>query len=388
MIELSKVAKNITPSAMQRSLNIPNKHEYISFALGLPANEALPVQLLQASAAQNNDNSHMQYAPPLQLLKSQIKTLVQERGINCEEDEIFITSGAQQGISLLTRLLVDEGNSVITEELVYPGFLQAVQSIGAKIVTVPSSSKFGINLDKLDKLLSNFQQKPKLIYIVADGNNPSAVSLNLENRKQLIAIAKKYKVPILEDDPYGFLSYEKEQYPALKSLDSDNVFYIGSFSKIIAPGLRVGWVIAPKYLIPKLSILKESSDIDMAPFSQRIAMKFIENGYLPDHLSSIKKLYKEKRDFMQYCIKKYLPSSVKYCIPQNGIYFWLEFDKSVNAEALFKKALDKKVILIPGNSFSADGRKVADNCIRLNFSFPNLDQIEEGIKRISTCTVN
>jgi len=127
MIELSKVAKNITASAMQRSLNIPNKHEYISFALGLPANEALPVQLLQASAAQNNDNSHMQYAPPLQLLKSQIKTLVQERGINCEEDEIFITSGAQQGISLLTRLLVDEGNSVITEELVYPGFLQVRQ---------------------------------------------------------------------------------------------------------------------------------------------------------------------------------------------------------------------------------------------------------------------
>ena len=179
--------------------------------------------------------------------------------------------------------------------------------------------------------------------------------------------------------------YGKEQYPALKALGTENVCYIGSFSKIIAPALRVGWVIVPKYLIPKLSILKESSDIDMGTFSQRIVSNFIKNGYLMPHLSFIRKLYKEKRDFMSKCIDKYLPSSMKYVIPENGIYFWLEFDKSIDAETLFQKALDQKVIIIPGNSFSSKGEKVASNCIRLNFSFSSADQIEEGIKRIAVC---
>ena len=139
-----------------------------------------------------------------------------------------------------------------------------------------------------------------------------------------------------------------------------------------------------KYLIPKLSVLKESSDIDMGTFSQRIASNFIKGNNLENHLSFVRKLYKEKRDFyVCQCIDKYLPSSVKYTIPENGIYLWLEFDKSVDTEVLFRKALDQKVIIIPGNSFSSRGEKVASNCIRLNFSFSSTEQIEEGIKRNS-----
>ena len=383
MIKLSKTANLLTPSAMQKSLNIPNKHEYISFALGLPANEALPLNLLQDSAKNCNDNSHMQYSPPLQLLKSQIKRLVQERGINCEENEIFITSGAQQGISLLIRLLVDEDSSVLAEQLMYPGFLQAIQSVGAKVIGIPSDYRYGIKLDKLENAIKSLQKKPALIYIVSDGNNPLGLSLNLENRKKLVSIATKYEIPILEDDPYGLLFYEKEQTVALKSLTPENVCYIGSFSKIIAPALRVGWVIVPKYLLSKLSILKESSDIDMASFSQRIVSNFITNGHLVSHLALIRNLYKEKRDFMSDCIEKYLPSRTKYTIPENGIYVWLEFEEQVDTEKLFQKALDRKVIIIPGNSFSFGGERVANRCIRLNFSFPSKTQIEQGIKRIS-----
>lgn len=385
MIELSNIAKNITPSAMQNSLNIPDNHKYISFALGLPANEALPLSLLKESAVLCDENSDMQYSPPSQLLKSQIKNLVKERGINCGEDEIFLTSGAQQGISLLVRLLVNEDSQVIAEELVYPGFLQAIQSVRSNIITVSSDYVYGIRLNELEKTIKNSDKKPALIYVVADGSNPLGISLNLENRKKLVLISQKYQIPILEDDPYGLLYYGEKQYPALKSFGAEDVCYIGSFSKIIAPALRIGWVIVPKYLIPKLSILKESSDIDMGTFSQRIASNFIKSNNIADHLSSVRKLYKEKRDFMRKCIDKYLPSSIKYVIPENGIYFWLEFDKSVDTEILFRKALDQKVIIIPGNSFSSRGNKMASNCIRLNFSFSSTKQIDEGIKRIGVC---
>ena len=385
MIELSNIAKNITPSAMQSSLNIPDKHKYISFALGLPANEALPLLLLQESASFCNNNSDVQYSPPLKTLKTQIKNLVKDRGIECEEEEIFLTSGAQQGISLLVRLLVNEGSNVIAEQLMYPGFLQAVQSVKANIITISSDYGSVIKLNQLEESINNLAAKPALIYIVPDGSNPLGITLNLESRKRLVSISKKYKIPILEDDPYGFLFYEKYQYPSIKSLSAENVCYIGSFSKIVSPALRVGWVIVPKYLIPKLSILKESSDVDTATFSQRIVSNFIDNDHLAPHLTFIRNLYKEKRDFMAQCIDKYLPQSAKYTTPENGIFFWLELDKLIDTEVLFRKCLDQKVIIIPGNSFGLQENKVANNCIRLNFSFSSCDQIEEGIKRIATC---
>lgn len=383
MIKLAKSAKLLRASAMQRSLNILNQGEYISFALGLPANEALPLNLLQKSAADYSDNCVMQYSPPLNNLKSQIKNLVRERGINCDEEEIFITTGAQQGINLLTRLLTDKEGCVVTEELVYPGFLQVIQSIGARVIAIPTNYKTGMDLDRLEATIKKSKIKPALIYIVVDGSNPLGVSLNLEHRKKLVSIAKEYDIPILEDDPYGFLYYEQQSYPALKALEKDYVCYIGSFSKIIAPALRVGWIIVPKHLLPKLSILKESSDVDTATFSQRIVSKFIEDNYLLSHFDKIRRLYKEKRDIMNYCIKKYLPTHTQYLVPKNGIYFWLEFSQTIDTKILFQKVLEKKVIIIPGSAFSALGTQIANNSIRLNFSFSSNSEIEEGIKRIS-----
>ena len=336
MIELGPSAKLLTEFAMQKSLNVPNKEEYISFALGLPANETIPVTLLQKGVLDYNNGSIMQYSPPLQKLKSQIKELVRQRGIKCDEEEIFITSGAQQGISLLAKLLHDKSRSIITEELVYPGFLQIAQSLEANIVTIPSNYETGIDLDMLEEKIKTATTKPSLIYIVADGNNPLSLSLNLPNRLRLVSIARKYGIPILEDDPYGFLCYHKEQLPSLKALERDYVCYIGSFSKTIAPSLRVGWVIAPKHIMPKLSMLKESSDIDTATFAQRMISRFIEHGHLEEHLVKIKELYKNKRDLMLSCIKKYLPTYTKCIVPQNGIFLWIELDSTVNTQSLFQ----------------------------------------------------
>ena len=370
-------------------INEEEQYEYISFALGLPANEALPLGLLQDSAKYCTDNS-LQYSPPVRELKSQIKELVKQRAINCKEEEIFITAGAQQGISLLTKLLHDKFRSIITEELVYPGFLQIAQSLESDLLTIASNYQTGIDLDILEQKLKVSREKPSLIYSVVDGNNPMSFSLALNNRQRLVSIAKKYQIPILEDDPYGFLCYQKEQLPALKALEPDHVCYIGSFSKIIAPALRVGWLIVPKHIVAKLSMLKESSDIDTATFSQHIVSRFIGNGHLDDHLTKIKDLYRTKRDLMINCIKKYLPSNSKYIIPQNDIFLWLELDSSINADHLFKQALKQKVMIMLGSAFIANNyvrNKIAINCIRLNFSFSSYEEIEAGMKRIGNLLV-
>jgi len=387
MIELGPSSRLLTKSAMQKSLNVQNQEEYISFALGLPANEAIPLTLIQRSANYYNNGSAIQYSPPLLKLKTQIKELVKQRGINCDEEEIFLTSGAQQGISLLTRLLHNKSRIIITEELVYPGFLQIAQSLEANIITISSCYHTGIDLNMLEEKIKASQTKPSLIYTVIDGNNPLSLSLSLKKRKKLVSIAKKYEIPILEDDPYGFLCYQQEQLPALKAIEQDYVCYIGSFSKVIAPALRVGWIIAPKYIIPKLSMLKESTDIDTATFSQRIIYKFIDGGYFEDHLTKVKDLYREKRDLMLSCIKTFLPPSTKCIVPQNGIFLWIELDNTIDTEKLFQEALKKKVIIIPGNAFAVPqkttkDKNIANNCIRLNFSFSNYEDIEEGVRRI------
>ena len=382
MINLAKVTKNYYSSIIQNSLNVNyDDEDLISFALGLPSNDAFPMNLLQHSALSLKDKVNMQYSCSIKFLKTQIKDLVKKRGIICEEEEIFITAGAQQGISLLLRLIVNNGDKVVCESVTYPGFLQAAHSISVKIIAIPSNYETGIDLNVLEEKI--VKTKPVIIYIVTDGSNPMGVTLSFEKRKKLVEIAKKYKIPILEDDPYGFLSYEQNGLLALKAFDKDNVLYIGSFSKIIAPALRVGWVIVPKEIVPKLAQLKESSDINTVTFSQRILEKFIEDMHLYTHLTKINNIYKSKRDYMNYCIKKYLPSSVRYVVPAHGIFFWLEFERFINTELLFQKALEKKLMILPGNAFSADGKNVGNNALRLNFSYSTFEQIEEGFRRLS-----
>lgn len=391
MHKFSKIAKNLKESQLQHCLNIPNIQDYLSLGLGLPSPDTFPKSL-------SMDGIAMQYAPPSLKLKSQIKELVSLREINCNEDEIFLTSGAQQAISLLVRLFCEKDDIVLCEELTYFGFIQAAQSVGAKIETIYQDTFSGISAEQLEEKIKSLPKKPKLIYLIPDGHNPTSVSLALEKRQEIVKVAVKYEIPIIEDDAYGFLSYHhcEEEYSAdaatqkihkpggtLYSQDHNNIFYINTFSKTLAPSLRVGYMIVPKEFHQKLAIIKEASDLNTSSFAMGLVSKFMEEHSIEEHIASISKLYKEKRDIMADAIEKHLSNFVTYTIPQSGIYFWLETVEDIDSMELYERALKEKLIIMPGSAFAVSDPLMGRNGIRLNFSYPSKEDIEEGVRRLA-----
>ena len=382
MIKVANWAESLVPSAIQKSVSFSTRPEFTSFALGLPATELLPSSLLlQGIDDKLLDDFSLQYSPPIQPLKSHIISLMENRGVICNENQIFITTGAQQAMSLLTRLLINNNGTVALEELVYPGFLQAIQPLHPNILSIPTDYTVGIDLNALELAL-NQGERPSLIYIVADGHNPLGLSLSLEKRKKLVELARSFKVPIIEDDPYGLLYYD-QPLPTLKSLEPEWVIYIGSFSKLIAPSLRVGWIIAPEELMPKLSIIKEATDLNVSTLSQRIICSFLDKGYLGDHLSLLRSMYKKRRDVMLNSLDSLFTKKISYNIPTNGMFIWVELLQKINTYKLLDAAIEEKVTFIPGNSFAVSSKYIALNCMILNFSYCNEDKICYGIKSLS-----
>ena len=330
--------KNLIPSAMQKSLEVGNLSEYISFALGLPDESTLPSEFCSSL---NFIPTNLQYAPTSNLLKAHITKIMKMRGVECKEENIFITNGAQQGISLLTRLLSDKGDNALVENLSYPGFIQVAQASKINLIPILTNYNSGINLEDLEKKIKLLNKNPSFIYIVADGSNPLGNTLTIEKRQELVDLSLKYHIPILEDDPYGLLYYD-QNYPALKAFNNENVCYIGSFSKVIAPSLRVGWVVIPSHLINKLSILKESLDINTQTLSQKIVLEFLEQGKFKKHLISIRGLYRKKRDHMIDSFHNNLQDKVTLYKPNNGICLWIKFHDNISSKEIFNKATKKK----------------------------------------------
>ncbi|MSO13391.1 Aromatic-amino-acid aminotransferase 1 [Rickettsiales endosymbiont of Trichoplax sp. H2] len=379
MIQFADWTKNLSPSAMQRSLQVGDLSQYISFALGLPDESTLPSEFCSSfKFAQHN----LQYSPTNHLLKTHITKIMKKRGVKCKEDEIFITSGAQQGISLLTRLLSNEGDNVLVENLSYPGFIQAAQASRINLIPILTNYNNGISLEDLTKQIRLSNKKPSFIYIVSDGSNPLGNSLTIEKRKQLIDLSLQYNIPIVEDDPYGLLYYE-QNYPALKAYNNDNICYVGSFSKVIAPSLRVGWIVIPYHLINKLSILKESLDINTQTLSQKIVLEFLAQNKFESHLINIRNLYKRKRDHMINSFYTNLQDKITLYKPNNGICLWIKFHNNY-AKEIFNKASEKKILFIPGSDFCViDNIEIANDCARFNFSHCKLDDISKGIEILS-----
>jgi 2-aminoadipate transaminase len=373
--------KNLSPSAMQKSLEVDNFSEYISFALGLPDETTLPAEFCSSiKFTQQN----LQYSPTSHLLKTHITKIMKMRGVICKEEEIFITSGAQQGIGLMTKLLCNDGDNIIVENLTYPGFIQAAQTLNVNLISISTNYDTGIDLEELEIKIKSLNKKPAFIYIVADGSNPTGNSLTIKKRQELIGIALKHDVPILEDDPYGLLYYE-QNYPALKSFSSSNVCYVGSFSKVIAPSLRVGWIVIPSQLIKKLSILKESFDIHTQTLSQKVVLEFLEKNKFETHLKNIRNLYRRKRNLMVDAIMHHLQDKVILHKPNNGICLWIRFDNQMNSKEILIKGVKNKLLFIPGNDFNiSNNLEIAANCARLNFSHCKLENINKGIKILST----
>ncbi|MBD2871904.1 aminotransferase-like domain-containing protein [Paenibacillus arenilitoris] len=372
-------------SALQDMLELTSGPEYISFGLGLPSTECFPAEQLAISAGEVllRQSDPLQYGPPTERLKRQIQLLMSERGVTCSTSQIFLTAGAQQGISLLARLLLDPGKTILTEEVTYTGFLQAVEPYQPRILTVPTDPVMGIDVEQAEKVLQT-GERPACMYVIPSGHNPLSYTLSREKRQRLAQLAADYEVPIIEDDPYGFLAYEDSEIPAVKSFQPDWVYYVGSFSKILAPGLRLGWIVAGGEIVEKLSIVKEAADINTRTLTQQITANFLQKDEFTEHLQHLRQEYRSRRNSMIDHLYTQMGDYASWTTPSSGLFIWVRFPESVDTMELFRESIaTEKVTFFPGNIFAVNESQMAASSVRLNFSFNNHDKIEEGITRLS-----
>jgi 2-aminoadipate transaminase len=382
-IQYASWVNSIKTSVMQKMLIASCKPNFISFALGLPDPKLFPIENYQTAVQKvlTSNSKALQYEPPPPSLKQKIVELMKLRGVKCQESQIFLTAGSQQAISLLSRLLLEPEDKVITESITYPGFLQIITPFTPEIVGIPLDLKNGLCLDTLESML-NHHKKPSLIYSMPTGHNPLGINFTEKQKLHLGELSCTYKVPTIEDDAYGLLYYD-QQTTALRGYESEWVFYVGTFSKIIAPSFRVGWLIVPEELVTKLAFIKESSDINTATFAQHIIDEMLnDESFLPNHLGNLRQIYKERRDVMIKSIQQYFPQEIKISKPTHGFFIWVELAKNINTFDLFHKALAENIAFMPGEIFSCNSNSITTNALRLNFSNCTANQIEMGIMKL------
>lgn len=380
---LARWAHTMQRSVLRQMIAIVSRPGILSFAGGLPDPALFPAAEYAAAVTQvlTADSKALQYGPPSAALKRHIVDLVAERGITCDAESIFISTGAQQMLDVFTRLFVNPGDLMILEENIYTGMQQVLAPFQPHIVTVPTNLNTGIDIGRIEQLLSN-GARPAFFYVIPDGHNPLGVSMSLEKRYHLVALARQYQVPIIEDDPYGFLNYDGEMLPTLRSLEPDWVFYTGSFSKILAPGLRLGWTIAPEWLIPKLTVVKEAGDLETSALTQRAVAAYLDAGHLPAHLDLLRNTYRQRRDTMLAALDEHFPADARWTIPTGGMFIWVELDDAIDCADLLQHAIDdEQVAFIPGFAFAVKAG-LSRNCLRLNFSNCSVAAIEDGIGRL------
>ena len=354
----------------------------ISFAGGLPDPNLFPAEAMKASTDKiltENPNAALQYGLTLGRvsLREKIVGLMEREGVKTTVDNIAITTGSQQAITVAAMLLLEEDSVIITENPSYLGAFAAFKPFATNYVGVNGDEE-GMLMDELEETLKN-TPKAKMIYVIPNFQNPSGRTWSLERRKKLLELARKYDLPILEDNAYGEVRFEGERVPSIKSMDTEGrVIYLGSFSKILSPGLRVGWACADVEVILKYELVKNGLDLQSAELAQMQVDEFLNANDLDEHIAKINKVYKERRDLMLKTIDEEFPKEAKYFYPEGGMFIWVELPSHVNTRDLLVKAIDKKVGFVPGGSFYPKGD--CESSMRLNFSTMENDKIVEGIK--------
>ncbi len=371
-------------SAIREILKFTADPEVISFAAGNPAPEAFPVDAvseLTAKILKDQPITALQYgvtegyAPLRELLKSDLKT---RHGLGESFDDLIITSGAQQAIELSCKVFCNPGDTLLCENPSFIGSLNSFRSYEVNLCGVPVESD-GINIDALEEAM---KQNPnaKLLYVIPNFQNPSGVTMSLEKRKAVYALCVKYGVMILEDNPYGELRFAGEEVPSIKSLDTEGiVLYVGSFSKVLSPGLRVGYLLAPSEVIQKVVVCKQGSDVHSAMLSQMICHSFMNDTDFIGHLASLRAIYRHKSSLMIDGLRQYLNPAITFDEPEGGLFLWCKLPDGVDMPAFCLNAVKNKVAVVPGSAFMPrDTDKT--QCFRLNYSTPTDEQLKKGVK--------
>ena len=369
---------------MRELMPLTARSDIISFAGGLPAPDLFPVEAYQACldhVLTTDGRRALQYGPIYPPLKEALAQLMRLRGVDADSDDIFITNGAQQGLSVVGQLLLNPDSPVIVEQIAFTGIGQMIAERGAMPLTVGTDLGDGIDVDNVEYLLKLTGQVRAIIE-VPDFHNPLGVSIAAERRTRLAELSHRFRTPIIEDDPYGLLRYEGDNIPPLKAHDIDGgIIYLGSFSKVLAPGLRLGWVVAPKEALGKLTVIKESQDLETSQLTQRAVAEFIRRGLFESHVQKLKLAYAVRREAMLAALEREFPSEAQWSKPKGGIFIWVTLPEHVNTWDLLACAVEQeKVAFVPGFAFSIHGG--GQSSMRLNFSNATPEMIREGMRRL------
>lgn len=381
--KISNKMKNMKPSAIREIFKSLSDPEIIAFAAGNPAPESFPVDKLgeiSKNIFATDATKALQYSitEGLPALRESVKIRLADKfNIGKDFDNVIIVSGGQQGLELTCKVMCNDGDVVLCENPSFIGALNAYRSLGAKTIGVEMDDD-GINIEKLEHALKTIPNI-KIIYTIPTFHNPAGITTSYEKRKAIYELALKYDVIILEDNPYGELRFKGDEIPTIKSMDTEGiVVYCGSFSKILSAGMRVGFVCAPNEIMQKIIVAKQVEDVHTNIFFQMLCQNFIEQYGLDDHISNIRALYRSKCFNMLTLLDKYMPKEVTYTRPEGGLFIWCTLPDSIDLNSFVKRAIEKKVAVVPGTAFNCD-ETAPSQSFRITYSTPTDEQIERGI---------
>ncbi len=398
MIDLVKnsatVARRTKASVIRELLKLTNKPEIISFAGGLPDPKLFPYEFAAEAAKSvisKKGEVALQYGPTegvAEFKEEFVKFLKKHEGIEVKPENILPTTASQQALDLVGRLFIDAGDPILVELPSYMGGLQVFKSYGADFIGVKMDDD-GIIIEELEEKLEwlkGQEEHYKFIYLVPDFQNPSGVTLSEKRRRKIVKLSEKYQILIVEDSPYRQIRFEGEEPEMIykidkETLNTNNVVSLFTFSKTFAPGLRLGMILAHEDIIKKLVILKQSLDLCTSSLNQLIASEFLRTGMFDKHVKEIKESYKIKKDTMISALEKYMPEGVTWTRPEGGLFLWVRLPEHLSADDMFLEAVKENVAYVIGSAFHCYG--TGKNTMRLNFSYPTIEQIEEGIKRLA-----
>ena len=379
MVQFSTRMDLLKGSEIRELLKLTAQPDIISFAGGMPAPELFPVeQMMEASRAvlEENGRAALQYSSTEghPRLRQQIaERMLAKNNIHTDADHILVTSGSQQGLDFSARVFLNPGDVVLLESPSYLGAVNAFKACEPRFIEVPTDNG-GMIMEELEKILAT-TERVKMIYVIPDFQNPTGRTWDLERRHQFMEIVNRYEIPVIEDNPYGELRFEGEYLPALKSLDTKGlVIYLGTFSKILAPGYRIGWVCAEEHILAKYNFMEQAASLQASTIGQMETSKWID---MDAHVATIRACYDKRRKVMLETLERELPEGCTFTHPVGGLFAWVVLPEYMDAKELQMKCLEKKVAFVPGGSFFPNGNH--ENTLRLNYSCMPEEKIVQGI---------